>query len=402
MPKGWTEVALGDLCRVVVDRRYAAGADGLLYVGLEHMPSGSPRVRDPSTTAGLASQVVAFQPDDVLFGRLRPYLRKVAQADFAGVCSPEILVLRPVAGLVLPSYLYALAASHPVIDWAVSSSAGSRMPRTSAVDLLAFRTALPPLAEQRRIVDLIRSVDEELASAKLVVAATEGTLAAYLDANFSTVEPDPVVPLGALVSMGSGPSWKAADEAADPRDGSKTVIGITSTPAGTRLVDVTQRRHVVGLPPAVRTLMPDSIVLIRTNGNRNRIGNAYRVPHTAVGYAFSAFQIGVFARDPHDATYLFWFLSAPSTQARISDAASGSTGLGNVSVRWLSHLEVPWPAEAQRAHISTLADTLDAMSAAAREVVSMSQAVRDALLADLLSGEHRIPESYDLFLTDAA
>ena len=69
-------------------------------------------------------------------------------------------MLRPRAGRVLPGYLYLLARSEPVVEVAVSSSAGSRMPRTDAADLLAVRVPLPPLAEQRRIVDLIGRFDD--------------------------------------------------------------------------------------------------------------------------------------------------------------------------------------------------------------------------------------------------
>lgn len=180
------------------------------------------------------------------------------------------------------------------------------------------------------------------------------------------------------------------------------VVGITCTPANTRLVDVTQRRYVTGLPSTVRTLTSSSLVLIRTNGNRSRIGNAYRVPDSAVGHAFSAFQIGVSVHDPQHTAYLFWFLTAPTTQARISEAASGSTGLGNIAVRWLNRLQVPWPADKEQARITAMADSIDAASVAAREVRSRAQALRNALLADLLSGEHGLPASYDRFLGDAA
>jgi hypothetical protein len=168
------------------------------------------------------------------------------------------------------------------------------------------------------------------------------------------------------------------------------------------VVDVSRRVFVRGLSPAVRTLTRDSLLLIRTNGNRSRIGNVYRVPESAVGHAFSAFQIGASVTDPANSGYLFWFLSAPNVQRRITDAASGTTGLGNVSIHWLSQLEVPWPDERRRRMLVSVADSLEAVSASSRAVLTRVGAARTAMLADLLSGEHEIPGSYDRFLDGAA
>lgn len=165
MREAWASASLGDVCRVAVDRRDAAALGDAVFIGLEHMDSQSPRIVRHGTTAGVVSQVVEFKPNDTLFGRLRPYLRKVALADFGGYCSPEILVLRPETAAVLPGFLQMLASSNSAIEWAISVSAGSRMPRTSASDLLALEVAIPPLDEQRRIVDLIDALLEFARSA---------------------------------------------------------------------------------------------------------------------------------------------------------------------------------------------------------------------------------------------
>jgi type I restriction enzyme S subunit len=112
--------------------------------------------------------VTPFEPEDTLFGRLRPYLHKVAFADFSGVCSPEILVLRSSAKCE-SKYLYLLCSLDSTIRKCVDMSAGTRMPRTSTTDLASISVQLPPLAEQRRIVDVVLSMDEMIQSTERTV-----------------------------------------------------------------------------------------------------------------------------------------------------------------------------------------------------------------------------------------
>jgi len=280
-------------------------------------------------------------------------------------------------------------------------SGGTMFDSINRASIASQPLLIPPLPEQHRIVDLISAVDSCVTTAKAVSDAVEGVLAAHLEESFGAPHPSSTT-VGALAAMGSGSSWKADDEVPFPQAGTLPVIGITSTPARTRVVDASQRRYVRGLRTGVRTLTRNSLLLIRTNGNRARIGNVYRVPEAAIGHAFSAFQIAASLHDERDLPYLFWFLSTPSVQARISRAASGSTGLGNVSIRWLAQLRVPWPAEEERHRVAELADLLEATSRAAAKGRLATEATRAALLSDLISGDRAIPESYDRFLDDAA
>ena len=125
------------------------------YVALEHIEPTSGRLlpnaeleeRDPSDS-------VRFQNGDVLFGKLRPYLRKVMFAAEDGCCSGEFLVLRPRSGLD-GRFLYWVALSAPFGDWANATSYGTKMPRTSWENIRAFRFDPPGGSEQVRIADFL-------------------------------------------------------------------------------------------------------------------------------------------------------------------------------------------------------------------------------------------------------
>ena len=91
-----------------------------------------------------------FQPGDVLFGKLRPYLAKVARPDRAGVCMGDFWVMRPRCDID-GGYLEYLLRSKPVIDEIDSSTYGAKMPRADWGFVANVRCPLPPLAEQRAI-----------------------------------------------------------------------------------------------------------------------------------------------------------------------------------------------------------------------------------------------------------
>ncbi|MGQ0825120.1 MAG: hypothetical protein ACT4OX_08880 [Actinomycetota bacterium] len=271
----------------------------------------------------------------------------------------------------------------------------------SASDIASIDVAVPALVEQRRIVDLVAALDEALDATRKTAISAQATLMTHLDRCLNDWQATGTQTLGRLVDMGSGPSWKSADESPTPVDGSVRVIGITNTPTSGE-VDMTNEVYVAGLSGRTRLLEPHSLILIRTNGNRGRIGNVYKVTPDAVGAAYSAFQIGLFPHDPDDSTFLYWFLKAPSVQRSVTDAASGTTGLGNIAIRWLRDLDVPWPQSDERdSFVATAESIANVVRETSRQMDALTR-LRSALLSDVLSGAHEIPESYDALLERAS
>ncbi|MFW6186564.1 MAG: restriction endonuclease subunit S [Actinomycetota bacterium] len=177
----WEETTLGALFDPIKDRVDPATVPGGRFVGMEHMVTGEPRVRQWGHANDVSSSSPIFRSGDVLFGRLRPYLRKVALADFDGICSGEILVWRPRLNRVRPEFLQFVAASDAVISDAVEKSAGSRMPRVSSADLSATPVLLPSLPEQDQIISIIRAVEEQIHCLQREAASLRALYAGHLD-----------------------------------------------------------------------------------------------------------------------------------------------------------------------------------------------------------------------------
>ena len=164
------------------------------------------------------------------------------------------------------------------------------------------------------------------------------------------------------------------------------MLGIPNTkPDGS--IDLTDVGHVKDLPVSTVTVDEASLILIRTNGNRQRIGNVYLPPLEAHGYAVSAFQFLMKVADPADREYVYWVLNSDDMQDRMSEAASGTTGLGNLAVKWLNEQEIPWPEghAAREGFLRTVRAFVSAETSLRAESATLAS-LRSSLLADVFGG----------------
>ncbi len=144
IPKGWIAGRLGDVCtNPRAQAKPAEVPNETPYIGLEHMPRRSLALTSAGTAEGLESGKFWFERDDVLFGKLRPYFHKVGLAPRRGICSTDILVLRPVLKEWL-GFVTMHASSDALVSYASQLSNGARMPRTSWHDVSRFPVAVPP------------------------------------------------------------------------------------------------------------------------------------------------------------------------------------------------------------------------------------------------------------------
>lgn len=136
------------------------------YVGLEHLDADSLRIRRWGEVTDVESTKLRFQPGDIIFGKRRVYQRKLAVADFEGICSAHAMVLRAKASVVLPEFLPFFMQSERFMERALAISVGSLSPTINWTTLAAEVFALPSIEDQRRIA-------KALAAASAVVDALE-------------------------------------------------------------------------------------------------------------------------------------------------------------------------------------------------------------------------------------
>jgi type I restriction enzyme S subunit len=90
----WKEYKLGDITEPIKDTYNPNGSKDFIYVGLEHIEQEALRLNSVGISSDVSSNKFKFKINDVLFGKLRPYFRKVVKPQFDGICSTDIWVFR--------------------------------------------------------------------------------------------------------------------------------------------------------------------------------------------------------------------------------------------------------------------------------------------------------------------
>jgi type I restriction enzyme S subunit len=199
---GWRLVKFGDVVRLSKARSQDPLADGIeRYVGLEHLEPGDLRIRNWGNVADGVTFTSVFQPGQVLFGKRRAYQRKVAVADFSGVCSGDIYVLETKdAQVLLPELLPFICQTEAFFDHAVGTSAGSLSPRTNWTSLAEFEFLLPPIEEQQRLIRLLLSAEAARIAAEDAATHSERLRKSLLFETFDALQGEVTVQIPFLAT----------------------------------------------------------------------------------------------------------------------------------------------------------------------------------------------------------
>jgi type I restriction enzyme S subunit len=130
------------------------------FVGLEWIEADNFQLQGFGLIANGTTFSKRFVKGDVLFGKRRAYLKKVAVADFDGICSGDILVIRAKAKKMLQGLLPYYISADAFIQHAVSTSAGSLSPRTKWKDLADLEVSIPDIKTQSIILEVLQQLDK--------------------------------------------------------------------------------------------------------------------------------------------------------------------------------------------------------------------------------------------------
>lgn len=222
----WKRVAFGDVVRNVsetVRDLEAAGIDRV--IAMEHMGPGELKISRWGSTEDGTTFTRRVKPGQTLFGKRRAYQRKVAYAEFDAICSGDIYTFEADEAQLRGDLLPFLVQSDGFFEHALGTSAGSLSPRTNWRDLKDFEFDLPALDEQKRIADLLWSVERhrnKLSSMPAKLTSVYDTWLEHRLAEVPTARLDEVVRLqhgrpvsSALYGKGEFPLLRPGDMNAD-------------------------------------------------------------------------------------------------------------------------------------------------------------------------------------------
>ena len=155
----WETKRLGDIASIRNQKVLPSNVNANTFcVELEHIGSGNGQLLERATVENSTSSKYCFFAGDVLFGRLRSYLRKFWLADEDGVCTTEIWPLMANTKQLDSEFLHAIVQSDQFFAMA-SISYGTHMPRADWGVMRNFPVMLPRLQEQRAIAEVLSDVD---------------------------------------------------------------------------------------------------------------------------------------------------------------------------------------------------------------------------------------------------
>jgi len=157
----WREEKLENIFCIVKEVFKPSNEQQFKYIGLEHIEQGSLRLNGWGYSNSVQSNKYFFKKDDVLFGKLRPYFRKIIKAPFDGVCSTDIWVCRAKNNFD-QNFLFYFLANQEFVDTANSTDEGTRMPRADWSFLKKTIWNIPPLPEQKAIAEVLSSLDDKI------------------------------------------------------------------------------------------------------------------------------------------------------------------------------------------------------------------------------------------------
>jgi type I restriction enzyme S subunit len=399
LPEGWTLEPFG-LFANNVKERWEPGDETMEYIGLEHIASAQGSLVASQSSAAVTSAKTRFKRGDTLFGKLRPNLRKYYRADFDGICSTDILALRPKSGMD-GAFIYYVVHSADFIRYAVNDASGTKMPRTSWKRLAELHCLKPPLPEQQRIAEILTAVDDSIRAGERVIEQAERVKKGLMEELLTGGLGSAAIERGEVPKGWSGGT---AGKLAEPK-------GLQTGPFGSQLksedYDADGTVHVV-MPKDIS----DGAITYNTTANIS-VGRAEPLFKHRLRYGDILFarrgdlsKIAVYLggsqaicgtgclrlrpqMDQFDALFLRYLFSMPYAARWLEANAVGATML-NLNTKIIAELPVSYPTEIeQQRRIASILIGIDDQIAAEQKHVEQQKRLKQGLMDDLLTGRVR-------------
>ena len=172
----------------ITDKKMPEPGDEKMYIGLEHLDSGSLKITRWGSEVELTGQKLVMKKGDVLFGRRNTYLRRAAIAPHAGIFSAHGMIFRPKTQVIDPEYFPFFISSNYFMDAAIRISVGSLSPTVNWKTLKELEFDLPSLEEQRKNAALLKSINETKEAYQELLIQTDNLVKSQFIEMFGDIE----------------------------------------------------------------------------------------------------------------------------------------------------------------------------------------------------------------------
>lgn len=403
MRDAWIETSLGSVLEPITERAGLTGPTLVLSVTEKRGIVPQEEVFRKRIATTDTSKYKVLRPFDIAFNPYLVWAGAVGQwlGSEPGVTSPVYECFRATAGCE-PRYVGLVLESGQLAQYFEATAVGSiqRRRRTTVPVFNAAPIVLPPREEQRRIVDLIDAVDQSASAATGLAESARAASSAAIDALTARLLDHPTVELGSISEVVGGLT----------KDSKKQQVDFVEVPY-LRVANV--QRGFLDLEEIVTIRAPASKVaklellpgdvLFNEGGDRDKLGRGW-VWEGQIAHCIH--QNHVFRARVVDRAFSPYFVSIWGNsrfgQRWFEEMGSQTTNLASINMRTLRSFPVPHISSSEQQEVVDTYLSFRAVADAASSHCQALHAAREALLADLLTGNHEVPDSYDDLLEQAS
>ena len=368
----------------------------MTLVAPDHIESGTGRLLDKKTAAeqGAVSGKYVFGPHDVLYSKIRPYLRKATLANFHGLCSADMYPLRP-APDISPGFVLPLVLGERFSAYAESVSARSGMPKINRAELAEFLTAVPPIQEQRAIATALSDIDGLLTQLDRLIAKKRDIKQAAMQQLLTGKTRLPgfggewaTRTIGELATTYGGLVGKSK---ADFGAGDAQYVTFLNVMSNSVVNPVLFDRVRVPSGEPQNLVRQGDLLLNGSSETPEEVGMCALVACDVPDLYLNSFCFGLRLRDEAkvDGLFLSYLIRGEPGRDMMKSLAQGSTRY-NISKAAIRDAAVSIPELQEQTAIATLLSDLDAELAALEARRDKTRALKQGMMQELLTGRTRL------------
>ena len=394
----WETKRLGDIASIRNQKVLPANVNpNTPCVELDHIGSGDGQLLKSATAEYSTASKYRFFLGDVLFGRLRSYLRKFWLADRDGICTTEIWPLMVDPKQVDNTFLHAIVQSDQFFAMA-NISYGTHMPRTDWTVMRNFTVMLPPIQEQRAIAEALSDVDGLLNALEALIAKKQAIKQAVMQQLLTGKTRLPEFSRAwetkRLEEMGHCLRGVSYDPTTDLSsfDTDSTVRLLRSNNIQDAAVTAIDVQYVESRKVSEsQVMLSDDILVCMANGSKELVGKAglFRFNDGYI-YTFGAFmgcfRVDVSVADPR---FVFYLFQTHEYRNFISLILAGSS-INNLKPSDIESAEFKIPDRNEQTAIASVLSDMDTEIAALAQRRDKTRVIKQGMMQQLLTGRVRL------------
>lgn len=329
----------------------------------------------------------------------RTGILKINAATNQAICS-----LQPNKNIVPDFINYYLIANRE--RWKEVAASTRKDPNITKTNVENFTLIIPPKNVQQKIAKVLSTIDEQIEINEKLIEKTQelkkGLMQRLLTKGIGhdrfknseigrIPEEWKVGKLGVYVNIKRGFTWKKAQESLEFEDGMTPVIRIGNIKKGLNINDLLYLKKVTTEQKEKYKLAKDYIVMIGSNGNKDRIGNCCIIEND-MDFVYASFLIGLSVKDNNKIfpKFLYYYICSNIVQNAISESTTGTTGLSNLSLEILKELNLIIPSIEEQEEIALILSSVDEQISQYESKKEKLQELKKGLMQKLLTGEIRV------------